>query len=95
MLGLISHFLLQKPKRNFKIQKLCDFGGFQLLEVRGGGGSKYRQISIIDFQFVAKNIEGQLKICTSYLVYIWIWLIFLGMITSFFYKQKFLRKPWA
>jgi hypothetical protein len=29
---------------------------------------KIHQTSIFDFQFVAKNIECQLKICTSYLV---------------------------
>jgi hypothetical protein len=44
-------------KEKLKIRNLIDFGGFQLPEVREKT-SKIHQISILGFQFVAKNIEG-------------------------------------
>jgi hypothetical protein len=39
-----------------------------------------------------KNIEGSLKICTSYLVYSQIWLNFPQDDSHFGCKQKFLKK---
>lgn len=44
------------------------FGGFQLLEVTGKT-SKNHQISICDFECIAKDIKGWLKFSTSSLVY--------------------------
>ncbi len=50
---------------------------FQLPEVRkkrGGGGGCNRQVCIFGFHFIARNIEEQLKIDTSFLDYSQIWL---------------------
>jgi hypothetical protein len=55
-------------------------------------GSINPQISILGFQCVAKNIEGSLKICTSYLVYSQICLNFPQDASHSGCKQKFLKK---
>jgi len=51
--------------------------------------SKYRQIFIMGFQCVAKNIKESLKMCTLYLNYSQIWLNLLRDDRHFFYT--FLR----
>jgi hypothetical protein len=43
--------------KNSKFKKECDFGGFQLPEVRGIK-SRNLQIDICNFHVVAKYIEG-------------------------------------
>jgi hypothetical protein len=43
--------------KNSKFKKECDFGGFQLPEVRGIK-SRNLQIDICNFHCVAKYIEG-------------------------------------
>jgi hypothetical protein len=61
--------------------------------------SKKIQVFILGFSVGSQNIEGQLKICSSYLIYSQIWLnfprdacqffyTFLWMIATFGYKQR-------
>jgi hypothetical protein len=60
--SLIANFFPQKQK--LKSKKWSDFGGFQLPEGIFKN-SKNCQMCVFSLQFVAKNIEGWLKICTS------------------------------
>lgn len=43
-------------------------GGFQSLEVKGGGGGKIMKIHIYDFHCVDKHITRRLKNCILFLV---------------------------
>jgi hypothetical protein len=62
---------IRKWNTKFKNFKWSDFGAFESPNLRG---KKMHQIYIFILQCVAINIEGWLKICTSYLDYTQIWL---------------------
>jgi hypothetical protein len=47
----------KKKKSKFKAQNLSDFGGFQSPKWRRKNTENH-QISIVNFQFLAKNIKG-------------------------------------
>ncbi len=64
--------------QNQEIKNKVIFHIFQLPEVRNSNNNNnnnnHCQISAFGFHCVAKNIEGWIEICTSYLIYSQIWL---------------------
>jgi hypothetical protein len=66
----------------FKTQQLSGFGGIQSPKVMDNNNNN-KQISSFVSQCVAKNIEGWLKFCISYMIYSQIWLNLPRMTVTF------------
>jgi len=75
----------------FKIQKRSDLRCFWTNE-EGQGGRKNHQIHICGFHCVYKHIEGQLNICTSFVIHSHNWLNLHMDDCPIGYKQKFWEK---
>jgi hypothetical protein len=78
-------FKIGKISSKFKTQQLSGFGGIQSPKVmnNNNNNNNKRQISIFVSQCVAKNIEGRLKFCISYMIYSQIWLNLPRMTVTF------------
>jgi hypothetical protein len=81
-----AFFLLGKfhQKENFKFQKIKKWNEF--------GGCQWPNFFMFSFECVAKDIEGWLLFCTSYLVYSQFWLNVSESDCHFWLQTKILQQ---